>query len=536
MAGAPNPDPIAQELFDRVVERARPDRVAVMSPDGALTYAQLLERAEGLAERLDGDESPVVVYGHKEPALIASFLAAVRRGRGYVPADPVLPSTRILRMLDQAHPGAIISTQPLPAEVLAAVEARGLVHIQSNALADRLTGGAQPWPRKARNGTKARPGQNPGERPAYIMFTSGTTGDPKGVPVPYRALAHFASWLQSGPGIRPGVETFLNQAPFNFDLSVMDLYGALLSGGTLFSITRDEVADPRRLFARLGGAPLTVWVSTPSFARFCLAEPRFDRTMLPALRCFLFCGETLSPATARELHARFPGADVWNTYGPTETTVAVTALRVTTEMTARDRPLPVGRPIPEVDVWIADPSDPERRLEAGASGEIVIAGPQVALGYLLAGAPNQTSDLGRFYTAVNGRLAYRTGDRGHFDPSSGLLFCDGRLDRQVKLHGYRLELEEIETYLRRIQGVGDGAVLTVNRNGQPDHLVAFVVPGVDGHDQLPADGLELTQLVRRALGKNLPFYALPRQVFLVSDPPLTPNGKLDRRALETRLR
>src|SRR5207244_268064 len=123
--------------------------------------------------------------------------------------------------------------------------------------------------------------------------------------------------------------------------------------------------DPRRLFRRLAGAPLTTWVSTPSFARFCLAEPGFARPMLPALRRFLFCGETLSPTVVRALLARFPGAGVWNMYGPTETTVAVTAIRIAPALAASDDPLPVGFAAPGIDVWIADPSAPDRQLAAG---------------------------------------------------------------------------------------------------------------------------------------------------------------------------
>src|SRR5262249_28027620 len=187
------------------------------------------------------------------------------------------------------------------------------------------------------------------ETPAYVVFTSGTTGDPKGVPVSHAALEHFTDWLLATHAFAD--VTFLNQAPFGFDLSVMDLYGALLSGGTLFVLGRDDVADTRRLFARLEGAPLTTWVSTPSFARVCLAERRFARAMLPALRRFLFCGETLPPLVARELLVRFPGAEVWNMYGPTEVTVAVTHARI---RAPSDDPLPVGRAAPGLEISIPD--------------------------------------------------------------------------------------------------------------------------------------------------------------------------------------
>jgi D-alanine--poly(phosphoribitol) ligase subunit 1 len=356
---------------------------------------------------------------------------------------------------------------------------------------------------------------------------------PKGVPIPYRALASFTSWLLESQGFVPRGETFLNQAPFSFDLSVMDLYGSLLTSGTLFSITRDEIADPRRLFARLDGSGVSVWVSTPSFARFCLAEPRFRQAMLPRLRRFLFCGETLPVAVARELIHRFPDAEVWNTYGPTETTVAITGLRVDAGMAAADGPLPVGWPFPGVELSIRDPADPGRIREPGEIGEIVIAGRQVARGYLSASLPPDNGAVGPFFDLADGGPAYRTGDLGKIDPATGLLFWDGRIDRQIKLHGYRIELEEVEAQLRAVPGIVDAAVLVVERGGRPDHLVAFAVPAA--WSDLPTDERSLTSLIREALAAQLPSYALPRFVRTVPTPSLTTNGKLDRRALSERL-
>src|SRR4029077_20053523 len=191
---------------------------------------------------------------------------------------------------------------------------------------------------------------------------------------------------------------------------------------------------------------------------------------LPGLRRFLFCGETLPNLIARELLARFPRAQVWNMYGPTETTGAVTAVRVPPAPAAAERPLPVGRAAPGTEIWIADPDEPSRRRRDGTPGEVVIAGPQVSSGYLLppATAPREG---GPFFTLSDGRRAYRTGDLGVTDHADGLLSCAGRLDRQLKLRGSRIELEEIEAHLRAVPGVDDAAVLAVERDGQPDHLV-----------------------------------------------------------------
>jgi D-alanine--poly(phosphoribitol) ligase subunit 1 len=510
-------------LFARIAAAPNPDRPAVVGPDGALTYAELLDRARRLAARVGAGPSPVLVYGHKQPSVVVGIVSALRLGRPYVPVDPSAPPARISRMLEAARPADAVLAQEPPPALAGELAARGIRTVALDPLAAALAADAV----HAGEPAAAEP-----ETPAYIVFTSGTTGDPKGVPIPHRALRHFADWLLATHPFVPGGEVFLNQAPLSFDLSVMDLYGALLTGGTFFAIGRAELDDPRRLFRRLDGAPLTVWVSTPSFARFCLAETRFAQAMLPALRRFLFCGETLPIGVARELVARFPHAEVWNMYGPTEATVAVTAVRVTAAMAASDRPLPVGHAAPDIDVWIADPDDPERRLPDGTRGEIVIAGPQVAAGYL----PSAEAGRSPFFVLPDGRRAYRTGDLGSIDPRDGSIACAGRLDDQIKLHGYRIELEEIEAHLRVLPGVADGAVLAIDRDGQPDHLVAVVVGAADAPSSLPTGGRPLTQLVRAALAESLPDYALPRLVRRVPALPLTSNGKVDRRALRETLR
>jgi D-alanine--poly(phosphoribitol) ligase subunit 1 len=506
-------------LFDRIVAAVRDvRRPAVVTADGALAWAELLERARHLARVLGPGTSPILLYGHKEPAMVVGIVAALARRRPYLPVDPAAPPGRIARMVAAARPGAAVLAQPAPPLLACELATRGIRTIaldpQGHVGGDASAGPPAPSP------------VDPDT--AYLLFTSGTTGEPKGVPIPQSALEHFVDWLLATHDFVPGGETFLNQAPFSFDLSVMDLYGALATGGALFVLGRDELADPRLLFRRLDGAPLTTWVSTPSFARLCLAEPRFGAGMLFALRRFLFCGETLPVGVARELLARFPGTEVWNMYGPTETTVAVTAVRITETMTASGTPLPVGRPAPGMDVWVADPGHPAFQVPHGRRGEIVIAGPQVARGYLT--AAGDAADTA-FMTLPDGRRAYRTGDLGTIDPADGSLACAGRLDRQIKLHGYRVELEEIEAHLRRLPGIADAAVLAVERDGRPDHLLAVVVGDPAAAASLPDGGRALTDLVRVRLAESLPGYALPRLARRVASLPLTPNGKVDRPAL-----
>src|SRR4029077_7504942 len=175
-------------------------------------------------------------------------------------------------------------------------------------------------------------------------------------------------------------EVFLNQAPFSFDLSVMDMYCSLATGGTLFSISRDLIANPKELYRALARSGVTTWVSTPSFAQMCLVEERFSEAMLPGVRRFLFCGEILTPATAAKLLKRFPRAEVWNMYGPTEATVATTSIRIDANVLEQYSPLPVGGVMPGSEVFIVNGN--RELLPASRRGEIIIAGPNVSPGYL----------------------------------------------------------------------------------------------------------------------------------------------------------
>jgi D-alanine--poly(phosphoribitol) ligase subunit 1 len=356
------------------------------------------------------------------------------------------------------------------------------------------------------------------DEPFYILFTSGSTGEPKGVIITLASLEHFITWMLAEQRFTELGEVFLNQAPFSFDLSVMDLYCSLATGGTLFSISRDLIANPKELYRALTSSGVTTWVSTPSFAQMCLVEDKFSDAMLPRVRRFLFCGETLPSQTAAQLLKRFPKAEVWNMYGPTEATVATTSIRIDPAILERYSPLPVGRAMPGSEILIVNAK--RELLPANQRGEIIIAGPNVSPGYLA--RPQLTADS---FFQYRGQRAYRTGDFGRF--RDNLLFFEGRMDEQIKLSGYRIELGDVEANLRALATVRDAVVIPVIKDGTAQSLAAFVV--LAARDD--ASHFNLSHRLRNQLSERLPLYMLPRKFVFLDAFPMTPNGKIDRASL-----
>ncbi len=473
-----------------------PDRPAHISEGQILTYGELRAQSDVLAAWLEnglGDNrSPVAVKGHKESEMLVAFLGAVKSGRPYVPIDTSIPAQRAERIVTSA--GAAVTLTP------------------------ELVREALETPRAA---VQLQPVS--GDDPYYIIFTSGSTGEPKGVVITLNCLTTFVTWTLGEQKFPELNETFLNQAPFSFDLSVMDLYSSLASGGTLFSVTKEAIANSRELYRAFGGSGITTWVSTPSFAQMCLVERSFGPAMLPGLRRFWFCGETLANETAAQLLDRFPEAEVWNTYGPTEATVATTSIRVDRQVLAEHAPLPVGYVMPGTRIAILD----ENRAEVpeGERGEIVIIGPNVSPGYL--GRPDLTE---KAFFKVGELRAYRTGDWGR--NRGGLIFFEGRMDSQIKLHGYRIELGDIESHLRNLPQIADAVVLVSEKNGRPDSLAGFVVLRERGS----GSDFEVSLQLKKLLADRLPNYMVPRKFWFLEAFPMTANGKADRRKLAELLR
>ncbi|MGG5254393.1 D-alanine--poly(phosphoribitol) ligase subunit DltA [Neobacillus sp. SM06] len=487
-----------------------PDAIAFTAPGAQITYGELWNQSEQLAAMIHGmglsSGSPILVYGHMEPEMPVAFLGSVKSGHPYIPIDTSIPLERIAKIIENSNAELliIVANAPFvlensPASIVTLSELKAKLPV--NAKSNRSS-----WVAEDDN--------------FYIIYTSGSTGNPKGVQISATNLQSFVDWMLKDFPIKGGLR-FLNQAPFSFDLSVMDLYPSLASGGSIFAITKEMIAKPKLLFEALEKSNTNVWTSTPSFVQMCLMDPSFNEDLLPELSVFLFCGEILPSAIARQLLERFPNAKVFNTYGPTEATVAVTFVEITAEVLEKHQSLPVGRPKNDTKIVLLNEDGTESIDE---EGEILIVGPSVSKGYL-----GQKELTERSFLRYDGKMAYRTGDAGYIE--NGLLFYKGRMDFQIKLHGYRMELEEIEHHISKSQYVKMVVVVPVYQNEKIEYLTAAIVPEPHSFSK----EFQLTSAIKKEISENLPAYMIPRKFTYYVDLPMTPNGKIDRKQIREKV-
>lgn len=467
------------KTFQFVDTGMSPDALAVAAADRSLSWAQLRDEAYAWAEnaRQHGaaPDVPVAIYGHKQASFFVAMVGALLIGAPFVPVDTIYPVERLRRIVEIVRAAAAYD-----AAAGTFTEGEGAM------LAERGL--------------------------AYVMFTSGSTGDPKGVQIGRESVGLLGDWMGGSFGLGDA-PIFMNQAPFSFDLSMYEVFGSLAAGGACVLNAREQIAAAGTWMPRLAQHGVTVWVSTPSFAHQQLANRDFSPATLPALRTFLFCGEPLPAALAKKLRQRFPDAVILNTYGPTEATVATTWIEVTDAVLAAHDPLPVGHAKPD-SLLIVD------------EGEICIVGDHVMRGYLNRPDLNDA----KLYTHEDGRRAFRTGDLGQLE-EGGLLFCRGRMDDQIKLNGYRIELAEIDEALHGLPGVEGGACAVLRRpDGTAVRLIGFVAGVAQEPDArfLAPDALADC---KARLAQRLPPYMVPSELVACPALPMSNNHKIDRKKL-----
>lgn len=485
---------------------------AHINRDSVLTYGELISKSDSLScyliEKYGEDKTPIIVFGHKQHEMLICFLACVKAGHPYIPVDSSLPFERVRDIISNSRSKLIFNIEGMK-EIFENISYINIFQI------DEIE--------------KKYKGQVPDDKfmvkendTYYIIYTSGSTGNPKGVQITRASLESFINWGKDVAKLEEKQQyVFMNQAPFSFDLSVMDLYLSLSTGSTLFSIDKAMIANTKELFQFLETSNVSVWVSTPSFAEMCLSDSKFNKELLPNLKVFLFCGETLSNTCVSRLMERFEQAQIVNMYGPTEATVAITAITVNDEVN-KFSPLPVGKVKPGCEVKIIDKLG--KIIDDGEKGEIIIIGDSVSTGYY----ENEELTQKVFYMVNNdgkSQRCYHTGDEGYI--KNQLLFYVGRIDFQVKLNGYRIELEDIENNLRKVSLIKNCVVSPVLKEGKIQYLAAFVVL----KNKLEEKEFSVILKIKEELKKFLPSYMIPRKFVIKETLPMTQNGKVNRKEL-----
>ncbi|MEX5546639.1 non-ribosomal peptide synthetase [Pseudomonas pergaminensis] len=482
----------AQQWLPELLNQQTSDATALVWDGGSLTFAQLHTQANRLAHYLRdkgvGPDVCVAIAAERSPQLLIGLLAIIKAGGAYVPLDPDYPAERLAYMLKDSGVHLLLTQTALLEQVPSAegvcVIAMDRLHLDS-------------WPTQP-------PGLHlHGDNLAYVIYTSGSTGQPKGVGNTHAALAERLQWMQATYQLNE-TDVLMQKAPISFDVSVWECFWPLISGCRLVLAGPGEHRDPHRIAQLVQEHGVTTLHFVPPLLQLFIDEPLVAECT--RLRRLFSGGEALPAELRNRVLAKLPEVQLHNRYGPTETAINVTHWHCRVEDGERS---PIGRPLGNVICRVLD--EQLNPVPLGVPGELCIGGIGLARGYL--GRAGLTAE--RFVADHHGARLYRTGDRARWN-ADGVIEYLGRLDQQVKLRGFRVEPEEIEARMLALEGIAQAVVLV--RDAQ-----------LIGYYTAPAELDE--QQVKTALAAELPEYMVPALLMRLDSMPLSPSGKLDRRAL-----
>lgn len=486
--------------FNTLIDRLRHDRtdVALMTNEGPMTFAQLGARAAALHGALHRGfgPGPVLVRGHKQADVVAAMIAATVAGRGFVFAETNFPRARVEQIIETCACAVMLDASGEGLDV-------SVARISTENLDDLPC---------------ALPDLSGEEVLFYITFTSGSTGQPKGIPISRANFSSFIDWME--PHVLRsmlGNDAAINHASMAFDMAMSDIWLALLGGRASYLLDHVRNSNPHANISILTRDPEVApgsLMTTPAFLSILLESPRFCASRLPRLRAFWVGGEEVPRVPLQRLRRAFPESVIYHAYGPSEVTCVTHCHPLRDADLHGDAALSLGQPHGETQVLVDDGNG---TLQKSGEGEIILVGPQVAGRYLPDDHPNNVNFFLR-----DGQAAYRTGDLGKVS-EDGTMQILGRIDRQVKINGLRIELGAIEQCALEVAGITTAVVLV--RKGQTKSMTLII----SGRD-LTGNSVEQ---VWRHLAEQLPPYMQPTRIECCEDVPLTLSGKIDRRQVES---
>ncbi|MDD2895990.1 MAG: AMP-binding protein [Aliarcobacter sp.] len=466
------------QLLDFVHCDKDSEKLAICASDKDLTWGEFKNEVEKLKIEISKYNlpkgHPVVIYGHKEAKFIVTMTACMSLGLPYIPVDTIYPKERLHKIVNIVNSALIINT-----------------------IDDTLDF----------NKDNVNTSYDLVDPIIYIIFTSGSTGEPKGVQITQNSILDFNEWLESDFKFSKD-SVFMNQAPFSFDLSVYELVGFLSFGGTIILNSRELLENHIEYFERLKKYKCNTWVSTPSFISKYLLSSEFTTNEIKSLQTFLFCGEVLPAMTAKRILNSFPSSKVLNTYGPTEATVATTLVDITPAIIEKySKSLPVGYVKENTIINLLD-------IDSENVGEIEIVGDNVSIGYF----KNEELNAQKFEEKYEKR-SFRTGDFGYFEDN--MLFFANRKDELIKLHGFRIEIGEIDKEFTNNKNINESITIPLKRGTEVVKLITFIITNTQ---------IEIEEL-KKEISEVLPYYMIPSDIVVLDKFPYNTNHKIDKNQL-----
>lgn len=511
----------------------RGDAVALGMGDDRLTYGELDAAANRLARMLEqvgcGRGDRVCLLASKSPAAIVGMLATLKTGAAYVPIDISGPATRTARIVRSAAPAAVLAAHEA-AGLLDELRARGALaaHRPVGALDAELAAAAAAPIAFGPDDTRAQDAAPPAtlgraDDPAHILFTSGSTGEPKGVVIAHRNVTAFIEWATRYFGTKAS-DRISGHPPLHFDLSTFDIFGSLCAGAELHLVPPSMLL-PQQVAALISERELTQWFSVPSMFTYMAKFDVVPDGGFPSLERVLWCGEVLPTPVLVHWMRRLPHARFTNLYGPTETTIASSYYTLPDVPQDETEPIPIGSACAAEELLVLD--EQRRPVPHGEAGDLYIAGAGLSPGYWRDEERSRAAfvddpRVGAGAGAGAGRI-YRTGDLARVG-DDGLVRFLGRTDSQVKCRGHRIELGEIEVALGALPQLMEYAVVAIDSRGFEGVTICCAYSAVTGADIAPAG-------IRAALSASLPRYMLPSRWKPLAALPKNVNGKIDRQHL-----